>query len=215
MRKIDITVCYTEELLGTASANPALHEEFIASKAPDAETLADEVAAIGVEEAIDKAMTVFPRFTAGEPNALRPFTWGYQWKGFFKESCGMLRRADGFKSKALKAYKKEIDGLVFVAPNKILLEIPEGGRVGSCQRPLRAQTAQGERIALANSETVPAGTTQRFSVTVLKDSLVPLVLEWLSYGYMHGAGQWRNSHKGTFRFKAEENGKGLGGTWDM
>lgn len=138
-------------------------------------------------------MTVFPRMEDG-----RPFTYDYQWKGFFKDSCGMLRRADKTRSKGLKAYKKEIDGLVFVSPRHIPLVLPEGATIGECQRPLRAQTAQGERVALAHSETVPAGTTQTFQVHVLRDDLMPLVLEWLAYGRLHGTGQWRNSGKGRF-----------------
>lgn len=193
MKRIKVKVTYVEELLGTASANKELHSEFIASKAPDAPSREEEVAALGADEVTEKAMTVFPRLEDGTP-----FTWDYQWKGFFKDSCGMLRRADGTKSAKLRAYKKEIDGLVFVTPRKVPLVLPEGGEVGECQRPLRASTAQGERIALAHSETVPEGTTQEFEVTVLRDELEGYVHEWLDYGILHGTGQWRNSGKGRF-----------------
>lgn len=193
MKEVKVKVTYTEELLGTASANPEIHSEFIASKAPDAPSREEEVASLGAEAVEEKTMTVFPRLDDGTP-----FTWDYQWKGYFKDACGMLRRADGSKSAKLKAFKKEIDGLVFVTPRKVPLVLPDGGEVGECQRPLRASTAQGERIALAHSETVPAGTTQQFKVTVLKDDLMPLVKEWLAYGVLHGTGQWRNSGKGRF-----------------
>lgn len=198
MRKIHVTVEYAEELLGTASANPEIHSEFIASKAPDAQTREEEVAALGVEAVEEKSMTVFPRTSDGEP-----FTYDYQWKGYFKESCSMLRRVDGSRSKGLKAFKKEIDGLLFVEPREIVLKLPDGAAVGCCQRPLRAQTAQGERVALASSETVPAGTVQEFDVVMMRDDLEPLVIEWLEYGAYHGTGQWRNSGKGRFRFDAE------------
>lgn len=193
MRRLHVKVTYTEELLGTCSANRELHSEFIASKAPNARSREEEVAALGAEAVEEKAMTVFPRMDDGTP-----FVWDYQWKGFFKDSCGMLRRADGSKSKALKAYKKEIDGLVFVEPRRIPLVLPDGGDIGECQRPLRASTAQGERIALAHSETVPAGTVQELDVVLLKDDLEPYVREWLDYGRYHGTGQWRNSGKGRF-----------------
>lgn len=196
MKTLKVKVTYTEELLGTASANPELHREFIASKAPDAPSREDEIASLGVEAVEEKAMTVFPRLDDGTP-----FTWDYQWKGFFKDSCGMLRRADGTKSKKLKAYKKEIDGLVFVSPRKVPLVLPDGEEVGNCQRPLRAQTMQGERIALANSETVPIGTTQVIEITLLKDELEDYVIEWLDYGKLHGTGQWRNSGKGRFEYE--------------
>ena len=190
---LHVKLRYTEELLGTASANPEIHKEFIASKAPDAPKREEEVAALGAEAVEEKTMTVFPRMDDGTP-----FTWDYQWKGYFKDSCGMLRRADKTRSKSLKAYKKEIDGLVFVEPRRIPLVLPDGAEVGNCQRPLRAQTAQGERIALAHSETVPEGTTQEFDVLTLRDDLTPLILEWLGYGRLHGTGQWRNSGKGRF-----------------
>ena len=123
----------------------------------------------------------------------------------------MLRRADEGRSKKLKAYKKEIDGLVFVNPRKIPLEIPEGKQMGRCQRPLRAQTAQGERVALSDSETVPAGTTQHFDVVLLKEEHAPLIVEWLEYGYLHGTGQWRNSGKGRFVYECvDDNGEVIG-----
>lgn len=196
MLEMKVRVTFTEELLGTASADPEIHSKFIASKAPDAAKLEDEVAALGAEEVTEKAMTVFPRMEDGTP-----FLWDYQWKGYFKDACGMLRRVtgqNGTKSSKLKAFKKEIDGLVFVKERKIPLVMPEGTTVGECQRPLRAQTMQGERVALAHSETVPAGTTQEFTIILLKDDLKPVVEEWLAYGRLHGTGQWRNSGKGRF-----------------
>ena len=199
MKKLHVKVTYIEELLGTASANPEIHSEFIASKAPDAPRIEEEVEALGAVAVEEKAMTVFPRFDNGTP-----FLWDYQWKGFFKDSCGMLRRAGGYKSKNLKAYKKEIDGLVFVEPRKIPLELPPRGFVGDCQRPLRASTAQGDRVALAHSETVPAGTTQEFDIVLMKPELEPYVIEWLDYGRYHGTGQWRNSGKGRFEYEIVE-----------
>ena len=76
--KVKLTL--TEELLGTASADPEIHAEFIASKGPDAQTLEEEVEAVGVEEVVEKSMTVFPRNKDG-----KPILWDYQIKGFFKE----------------------------------------------------------------------------------------------------------------------------------
>lgn len=37
--EIKIRITFLEELLGTASANPDIHREYIASKAPDAESI--------------------------------------------------------------------------------------------------------------------------------------------------------------------------------
>ena len=159
---IKIRLTLTEEMLGTASANPDIHSEFIASKAPDAQKLEDEVAALGADAVEKKGMTIFARDEDGDP-----CVWDYQIKGFFKDAAQMMKKVPGSASSALKAYKKEIDGAIFVYPRKIKLTMPEGGEIGVCQRPLRAQTMQGERVALASSETVPAGTTLTFTVQFL------------------------------------------------
>lgn len=203
MKTLKVHVEYTEELLGTLPADEEIYSNFIADKAPDAETREEQIAIMGAAEYEDKSMTVFARDKHGNP-----INFDYQWKGYMKDSCGMLRRADGYKSKKLTAFKKVIDGLIFVYPREIPLLLPKGGHIGSCQRPLRASTAQGDRVALANSETVPAGTTQDFEIRVLQDSLVPTIIEWLTYGELHGTGQWRNSGKGRFIFTAvDEAGK--------
>lgn len=193
-----VRIEYTDELLGTASANPEIHSEFIASMAPDAPSRKEEVAALGAEAVETKALTVFPRGDDGSP-----FLWDYQIKGFFKDACGSLRRVSQSRSAKLKAYKKAIDGTLFVQPRKVPLTLPEGAGVGRCERPLRASTAQGERIALAASETVPAGTVQEFDVVLLDPSLEGVVTEWLDYGKMRGIGQWRNSGKGTFGYEVK------------
>lgn len=190
---IKIRLTLTEEMLGTASANPDIHSEFIASKAPDAQKLEDEVAALGADAVEKKGMTIFARDEDGDP-----CVWDYQIKGFFKDAAQMMKKVPGSASSALKAYKKEIDGAIFVYPRKIKLTMPEGGEIGVCQRPLRAQTMQGERVALASSETVPAGTTLTFTVQFLNKADVAPCVEWLNYGALRGLGQWRNSGKGRF-----------------
>jgi hypothetical protein len=194
MKEMKVRVTLLEEMLGTASNNAQIHEEFIASKAPDAKNREEEIAAIGVEAEVEKSMTVFPRNKDG-----RPIMWDYQIKGFMKDSCGMLRKVTGTKSSGMKSYKKSIDGLIFVNEREIPINFE--GSVGSCQRPLRAQTAQGERISLANSETVPAGSTLEFTIKCLVDADMNAVREWLDYGELRGLGQWRNSGKGKFKWE--------------
>ena len=154
---IKCKLTFMEEVLGTASNNPEIHSEFIASKAPDALSTEEEVEAIGVDEYIEKSMTIFPR-----NEEKKPIFFDYQIKGFFKDACGVLRRVTGSKASKIKAYKKELDGLLFVYPRMIPLNMP--GPMGECQRPLRASTAQGERVALAHSEAAPAGTTIEFEI---------------------------------------------------
>ena len=194
MKEMKVRLTLLEEILGTASNNPEIHSEFIASKAPDAKSREEEIEAIGVDAEIEKGMTVFPRNAEG-----LPIMWDYQIKGFFKDACGMLRKVTDSKSSKIKAYKKEIDGLIFVQEREIPFQFD--GKIGNCQRPLRAQTAQGERVSLANSETIPAGTTLEFTIECLVDSDMSAVREWLDYGRLRGLGQWRNSGKGKFQWE--------------
>lgn len=197
MKKFRVKVTFTEEVLGTASNNKELHREFIASKAPDAQSREEEVAAIGADEVFDKGLTVFHRDEDG-----RPIVFDYQWKGFFKESIGFLKNVSDSACSKLKAHKKKVDGLLFVYPRKIPFEFD--GEIGICERPLRAQTAQGERTALASSETISAGATMEFEVKVMVPEMEKPVLEALEYGEDHGFGQWRNSGAGRFKYEILE-----------
>jgi hypothetical protein len=205
MKEIKVKLTFLEEVLGTASADKEIHDKFIAANAPDAPSRKEEIEALGVEEVIEKSMTVFPRNAEG-----KPIFWDYQIKGFFKDACGMLRKVTNSASSKIKAYKKEIDGLIFVKEREI--PIIFDGEIGSCQRPLRAQTAQGERVALANSETVPAGSTIEFTIQLMCDTHEKAVREWLDYGVFRGIGQWRNSGKGKYEWEELDNkGNVIGG----
>lgn len=192
-KTMNIRITFIEPILGTWPADPEVASKYIASKAPDAGTIKDEIAATSVEEVTEKSMTIFPRGEGG------PVLYDYQVKGFFKDACSMLSRVKDTKSSGVKAYKKVIDGLIFPEPRMIPLKL--NGEIGNCQRPLRAQTAQGERVSLANSEELPAGTTAEFTVRLLDGNHEPLILEWLEYGKLRGLGQWRNSGKGRFTFE--------------
>ena len=201
MKRMSYRVTFTEELLGTASANPELMREFIASKRPDGVDEAEIAALPPVDDELAKSMTVFSR------DGDKPILWDYQIKGAFKDACSALSRvgdkknAGGSASSKLTAFKKVIDGLIFVEPRKIVLHLPAGKKIGICERPLRAQTAQGERIALARSETVPADTWIEFDVLLLDAKHESLVTEWMDYGQLRGFGQWRNSGKGRYRYE--------------
>lgn len=72
MEQMRVRLTFTEEVLGTSSNNPEIHSEYIASKAPDAKSKAEEVEALGVEEVIEKSMTIFPKLEDGTP-----FLWDY------------------------------------------------------------------------------------------------------------------------------------------
>lgn len=189
----DVTLTFKTDILGTVPLNKEIYVDFIASK-PDAPPKAvEEADTIALEE---KGKTGFHRMADGSP-AL----YDYVIKGFLKDACGMLNRVEDSLSKKLKAYKRVIDGLVFIEPRLITFQM--SGPVGELQRPLRAQTAQGERVALAFSETVPAGSTIKFELIVLDDKAVPeeLLREWFDYAKFRGLGQWRNASWGRASFE--------------
>jgi len=188
---------FIDDILGSWPSNPYLAEDYIASLAPDAETREEEIANLGTEAVTEKSKTIFPRNADGVPCLM-----AHQIKGFFKEACKALSGNKEYLSSKIKAYKKEINTRIFVTPKYITLDKMEN--VYDFQRPLRAQTPQGERIALANSETASAGVVVRFTVqTICKEDL-DLVREWLDYGDLMGLGQWRNAGYGRFTWREIE-----------
>lgn len=103
MKELKVRLTFIEECLGTANADKNIHADFIASKAPDAMSREEEIAAVGVDEVIENAMTVFPK-----ENGV-PFFWDYQIKGFFKDTCSALSRCKGeemSKESCGKAYMR-------------------------------------------------------------------------------------------------------------
>lgn len=189
--KIRLTL--TEEMLGTKAANHDVFADFIASKAPDGDKRKEELDT--AEHREESGTTVF--HTQNGATGI----WDYQIKGFFKDACGAMNRFDKDARNGLEklaAYKTKIDGCVFVSPRFIPIKFAEGGKIGICERPLRADTAQGPRVSLCRSETVPAGSVIEFDVNILSNDLIPYVTAWFAYGEMRGLGQWRNSGKGRF-----------------
>ena len=206
MKEMKVRVTFTEPVLGTQPNDPELHSRFVASKAPDHMTMAEEVAAMGAEEVEERGKTIFPKMDDGTP-----FLWSYQIEGFFKEACRNMHKVhDSVTAKTLKrAWIAEVDNFIFVESL-----LPEMRRViplympidldltaTDCQRPLRASTPQGERVALAHSEEAPAGTYIEFKVACFMDADTKVIREWLDYGRWKGIGQWRNSGRGRFEWE--------------
>lgn len=221
-------------LLGCASGNPEIHQEFIASKAMDQAKSEEEVAAVAkaiegkeplteqdIAEKVEKASTVFPK----DENGLH--VWDYQVKGYFKESIGVLIEL-GEVDLSKWLVKRAVDQFVFTFPRRIYLRNPEGEIIkrpaSTLQRPLRASTLQGDRIALARSELLPEGTTAEFEVRILRPSPAKAktdkkgnlkkgyesnvaiidaetIRSAMQYGEMHGFLQWRGGGFGRFTFE--------------
>lgn len=202
MKNVHIKLRFIDPVLGMSPSNPDIYMDFIASKAPQGADTSDE---LPPEDGMDpKGVTVFPRTPDGVP-----CFFDYQIKGMFKDACSLLAKTtgkdeNGKKSKkkavtlsgGVSAYKKLIDGNIFVSPRMIPIQFD--GPVTLCQRPLRAMTMRGERVSLACAEEIPAGAAMEFDVKLYNDDNVLLLAEWMAYGEDHGMGQWRNSGKGRF-----------------
>lgn len=203
MKTMRVKLTFLEPVLGSSPNNDEIYTEFIGSKAPDAPSLEEEVEALGDDVVAEKGTTVFPRDDDGTP-----IFWNYQIEGFFKGTCGFLRSVPGTLSSKVKAYKKTIDGRIFVegdiSPTNRTgrkIRISDAFPMDLYQRPLRAQTAQGERVSLACSERIlnPEGKTScEFTVTCYVDDDMEMVKEWLDFGKRNGLGQFRNSGYGRF-----------------
>ena len=208
MKDMHVQLTFIEDLLGTSPSDPEVYRTYVAAKSPMPDTEEAEAEAIKPDETRDTT-TVFPRTEDGTP-----FLYDYLIKGFFKDTCGGLRRVPKNRSSKIKAFKKEIDKLIFPYPRRIPLHFD--GEVTRCQRPLRAATPQGERVSLLSSEAVPAGATCEFHITLLSDDYEDLVREWLDYGKWSGIGQWRNSGMGRFLWaELDEGGEVIGGNIDL
>lgn len=196
MEKLNVKLTFQEPLLGTLPGSEDLYMDYIATKVPEDERtkIEDEVAALGVDAVAEKKMTVFPKL----PDGL-PFVYDYQIRGFFKGSCGALRKVSKARSAKLKAYKKEVDQLIFVYPRKIPIQL--SGDMDVISRPLRAATPQGDRVAIAASESAPAGSSIALQIICFDDNDMKIVREWLEYGMFNGLGQWRNSGMGRFTWE--------------
>lgn len=166
--------------------------EYITSKAVDPETgelPADELATL--PEALEKGTTAFHRLNGA------PIYYDYMVKGFIKEAGQVFNGLRGVKN-----LRSKLDNLVFVTPRQIMLNTPAGSEMTYCERPLRAQTAQGPRTSLARSEELPAGTWFECRLEVFDGPISePLLRDLLSYGEKKGFGQWRNGGRGRFTFE--------------
>lgn len=197
---IKVRITFTDDVLGSSPADPEIFSTYIASKAPDAMSRQEEIEIHGAEEYEDLKTTVFMR----HPETGEPLIMSYMLDGFLKSAGAAYWRLGG--EYKLSGYKKIVDTMLFISSTPdinnidrmIPMHLPKGSALYLNQRTLRAQTPQGDRVALASSEAAPKGTWAEFYIILLDSSLRPVILNWLEYGKVEGYGQWRNSGKGTF-----------------
>lgn len=203
--KYTVRVTFETEVLGGSPLDAEVYSNYVAAKAPvPTEAVSDEVATIqnAVElakakaDALDiKGRTVFRRDADGKPVFV-----DYMWKGFFKEAWQAMRQVPDSESSRRTGGKSKITDLLFVEPRFVVLHVPDGEKEGTLERPLRADTPLGPRVALAGSELLPIGTWCELTITVLSSTVISRALleEWLDYGRWLGMGQWRSGGYGRF-----------------
>ena len=190
-------------ILGSAPASRAIRTQYIASKAPtDKLREEEEAASFDLDE---KGLTVFNRNKQDQLCLM-----GYQIKGFLKGALTALKAQC-----KIAAAKGKIDNLIFVEPRYIPL-MRDGQPLRDedeiLERPLRAQTMQGERVTLAASELVEDPWEITIEMTMIPNAgtAKSKALSWdaieaaLDYGAFHGLGQWRNADYGRFIWKRED-----------
>ena len=173
----EVEVELTEPLLGTVPKDRETYAAWVRTKAPVEDP--DETPP-DMEEIEEKGWTGF--FTDDEG---RPVLMDYQVKGFLKEGGDVLREEGVLTYPAIK---RHIDNELFVYPRRILLA--DAVEPEPLERPLRAMTRQGARVALVRSDVIPAGTKFSFSIRVLGKSKLTeeVISDILEYGQAKGFG---------------------------
>jgi len=191
-REYRLDLVLTEDLLGSVPKNKETYTDYVKTKAPDMDAIADEDAMVP-DALAEKGWTTFYTDNQG-----RPCLMDYQIKGFLKESGNTLKEQLDFK-----ALRSHIDNEVFVFPRVIVLADKVAGAL---ERPLRAMTMQGPRVTVVKSDFIEAGTEIGVNLRVLANSKINyhVLEEILTYGSLKGLGQWRNGSYGRFDFTLEE-----------
>lgn len=243
MLEMTIEIEFLENALGTSPSNRELMQKYIASRAPDEESANEEVEIIP-EEDTNRTLNIFPKGSFIYDNKIDrfydrsdgsseellnedmcryseseniPFYWNYQIRGALKDAWNFLNRADGTECSKLKAYRKIVDGCIFVFPRRIGINVADyyldddgvtrrpaydmEGNLHILSRPIRISSPSGERVAIASSEMIPAGSRMKFTIGMTSEKFKPAIIECLNYMSVHGISGWRNSGMGICRWR--------------
>jgi hypothetical protein len=209
LKRYHVKLTFISAILGSAPSSKDVYENYVASKMPEPtlENIAAESALVP-EEVPPTGKTIF----RVDPDTKGLIFLPHQIRGFLKESASAVTGSKG--AGGLTAFKSKIDKWVFVSPDKIFIK-RDGDIItkadGTCERPLRAVTAQGPRVSLLSSEQINEGVTVEFDLMVLplgqKEITQELLQSWLDYGQFQGISQWRNGSYGKFRYELTETTK--------
>lgn len=181
-----VTIELTEPMLGTVCKDPKVYKTFIESKKPE-DIQEDESA--NVEKIEEKGWTGFMKDDDGI------FIYDYMVKGFLKNAGNVLKL-----HVKVKNLRSKIGDAVFIGPRKLrFIDKTEPDDI--LERPLRAMTKQGPRVAVVRSDVVNPGAQITFELKFLKHSQITdkLLKSVFEYGLVLGLGQWRGGGYGTFK----------------
>lgn len=193
-----------EPLLGSQPANPEIRSAFIASKAPSPELREEEESMFDPDELREKGLTVFMR----NPKTGAITLMDYAVKGMLKANVAALEAQNKIKMGSAKVGK-----YVFVSPRMVDLLDDNGFPIKTVaddlERPLRAKTMKGDRVALTSSEQVMPPWRVEFTITLVpnngteksKSVTWDAIEDALDYGKMNGLGQWHNGGYGRFTWE--------------
>lgn len=215
--RFTVTMTFTKPLLGSANSNKQIYTDYIASKAPPGSDIEGELATLPTSPQSEDRPTVF--HVVRDPQGVEhPILLPHVIRGFMKEAAKQLRDCgEPTLTSALTSYLKNITGLVFVTPHPLgdgwtdmegrpvreAIVLNDASEITYNQRPLRAQTPQGTRIALTSSEEVRDAWIAFDVVCLGKKIGEQMLREWFTYGSLQGIGQWRSAGHGSFTFTLE------------
>lgn len=216
---INVELTFTEPVLGTCPKDPKTYADYVASKIAKRKDLTDEErAALNADEVTDAYNDIEAVEERGWTGFMeddgKPYVFNYWVRGFLKSAIQSLMETGDLKK--IGSYKTKIDRYVHIHPRKLFFALPEGGKAGVIERPLRAMTAQGPRVTLARSDTMPVGTKLIFQIEVLKNGgkkdgdngvTVDVIREAFEFGRYEGMSQWRSGGYGQFEVTAFEVGE--------
>lgn len=195
-KELKVRITLTEDMLGTVPKDPDTYKKFIESKKPS--SIDDDES-----ETVPEGQANETGFHTDEKGHV--FVMDYLFKGFMKAALKTLKKIGDTDASAITQNMRMVNEYINVLPRKLYLNLPENGAVAGLSRPLRANTAQGERVTLVSSDTVPAGTTIDVVIRFFEvdDLNIHVIKDILDYGSIKGLGQWRNASYGRFKYFME------------
>jgi len=207
----DVCLKLSQDMLAT-KPNKNVYQKWLidkqtkamAKEGATADDIAAEVERLNkdLDHTIDDSDGSAAKFTTFSRDENGYYIESYMIKGYLKNAGQTLKQYG--QQKQLKSL---VSKYCFVGPDKIYVAPPDF-KADKVERPLRAQTPMGERVSIAVSDSLPAGTEIKFKVKCLEGNVKQGLLETLfDYGEFQGLGQWRTSGVyGTFTYTLTEAG---------